>query len=752
MLDFICKTLANDDKWKKYVCECTLTGCLYRERVSAQIYAFACESYSYINLYMTNFEFLPKMSIFRRSKFTLSLATKKLTYEQLLAQNLQYRDKLRKLKDEIDLLRKSFLPEESYYKDRFYRITENVNDVVYRLVLPEFRYEYVSPQSRELFGYEPEEFYNSALVVRKLIHPDFFKYFIAHWRELVKGQAPEYYEMKIIKKNGEIRWVQQKNLVLRDNDGKPVAIEGIVTDITTRKYAEEALINSEDQKKAILNNLPHLAWLKDCDGKYLSVNDSFASSFNKSVDEVIGKTDYDIYPQELAQRYREEDFKIILTHKKLFLEEQTGDKWYESFKAPIFDGIGNVIGITGIALEITKRKKSEEENREYSEKLAIQNVKLKLINDELKSAKERAEESDELKSAFLANMSHEIRTPMNAILGFATLIRNRVLNEEKRRDYIDLINSNCRQLLHIITDIIDISKIEAGQISIMNKNFLLNKMLNDLLLNYTNQIEVLRKPIRLILKPGLKNEESALFTDKVRLEQILSNLLSNALKFTDKGTIEFGYLIDRRRDIVFYVKDTGIGMTSHEQKIIFDRFRQVSTSYNKMYGGTGLGLSISKGLAEKLGGSIWVESEVEKGSCFFFNVPYKPGISIEKPQEIDYDLTYNWAGCTILIAEDEEVNFSLLETILKPTGVCILHAKTGLETVQFAATDYRINLVLMDIKMPDLDGLEATRRIKSVRKDLPVVAQTAYAMSTDEENCLRAGCDDYISKPLRMIC
>jgi PAS domain S-box-containing protein len=690
------------------------------------------------------------MSIFRRSKLTLSLATKKTSYEQLLAQNLQYRDKLRKQKDEIDLLRKSFLPEDSYYKDRFYRITENVNDVVYRLVLPEFRYEYVSPQSKELFGYEPEELYKSPLLVRRLIHPDFFKYFIDHWRKLIKGQAPEYYEMKIVKKNGEIRWVQQKNLVLKDEEGKPVAIEGIVTDITTRKQTEEALINSEVQKKAILNNLPHLAWLKDCDGKYLSVNDSFAASVNKTVDEVISKTDYDIYPQEFAQRYREEDLKIILTRKQLFVEEQTGNKWYETFKAPIFDTFGNVIGVTGIALEITQRKKSEEENREYSEKLAVQNVKLKLINDELKNAKERAEESDELKSAFLANMSHEIRTPMNAILGFATLIRNRVLSEEKRRDYIDLINANCRQLLHIITDIIDISKIEAGQISIMNKNFQLNKMLNDLLLNYTNQIDVLRKPIQLIIKPGLKNEDSALFTDKVRLEQILSNLLSNALKFTEQGSIEFGYMIDRRRDIIFFVKDTGIGMTPDEQKIIFDRFRQVSSSYNKLYGGTGLGLSISKGLTEKLGGRIWVESEVGKGSCFYFNLPYKPGINIEKPQEIDYNLEYNWTGRTILIAEDEEVNYSLLETILKPTGVGILRAKTGLEAIQYCTSEMRINLVLMDVKMPDLDGLEATRQIKSLRKSLPIIAQTAYAMSTDENNCLKAGCDDYISKPLRI--
>ncbi len=678
------------------------------------------------------------------------MAENKPTYDELFHHNVQLREQISKLKEEVNILRKSFLPEENYYKDRFYRITENVNDVVYRLILPECRYEYISPQSKDLFGYEPEEFYRSPLLIRRLIHPGFLTDFIEHWRSLLKGEAPEYYEIKIQKRNGEVRWVQQKNLIIRNNKGKAVAIEGIVTDITNRKITEEALIYSEAQKKAILNNLPHLAWLKDCDGKYLSVNESFANSVKRSVEEVIGKTDYDLYPHEFAQGYREQDLKIIITRKQAFFEEKSNNQWFETFKAPIFDGQGNVMGITGISLEISKRKKNEEEIRNYSEKLAIQNVKLKLINDELKAAKEKAEESDKLKSAFLANMSHEIRTPMNAILGFATLIRNRVLSEEKRRQYIDLINSNCRQLLHIITDIIDISKIEAGQINIFNKNFQLNKVLHELYLNYKNQIEVLNKPIEMIFSPGLKNEESAVFTDKVRLEQILSNLLSNAQKFTEKGSIELGYYIDRRREIVFYVKDTGIGMSEEEQKVIFDRFRQVSSSYNKLYGGTGLGLSISKGLAEKLGGKIWIESVINKGSTFYFNIPYKPGINFERSYRIDYQIDYNWTGKTILIAEDEDVNYNLLETILSPTSSKILRAKTGLEVIKLCENNKNIDLVLMDIKMPDLNGLEATKRIKVFRKNLPVIAQTAYAMSTDEENCLQSGCDDYISKPLRI--
>ena len=678
------------------------------------------------------------------------MTKKKPTYEELITRNEQYQEQILKLKEEVDILRKSFLPEDNYYKDRFYRITENVNDVVYRLILPEFRYDYVSPQSKELIGYEPEEFYGSPLLMRRIIHPDFIKEFFAHWRSLLKGDAPDYYEIKIIKKDGEVRWVQQKNLIIKNESGKAVAIEGIVTDITERKVTEEALINSEAQKNAILNNLPHLAWLKDCEGKYLSVNESFANSVEKTVEEIIGKTDYDLYSDNIAQKYREEDLKIVLTRKQLFFEEKSKDKWFETFKAPIFDNDERVIGITGISLEISKRKKTEDEIKSYSEKLAIQNIKLKLINDELKGAKEKAEESDKLKSAFLANMSHEIRTPMNAILGFSTLMRNRVLTDEKRKDYIDLINSNCRQLLRIITDIIDISKIEAGQISIFNKNFNLNKALQDLHLSFFNQIEAMQKPIELVIKTGLSNEYSSLFTDKVRLEQILSNLLSNAIKFTDRGKIEFGYYVDRRSDIVFYVKDTGIGMTQEELKVIFDRFRQVSSSYNKIYGGTGLGLTISKGLAERLGGKIWVESEVEAGSVFYFNIPYKPGVPVDKPPQIEYTKNYLWRGKTILIAEDEEVNYNLLETIIMPTKAKIIWAHNGLEAIKICKDTPEIDVVLMDIKMPDLNGFEATKRIKKIRKKLPIIAQTAYAMSVDEDNCLRAGCDDYISKPLRI--
>ncbi|HBH49893.1 MAG TPA: hypothetical protein DDX98_14705, partial [Bacteroidales bacterium] len=496
-----------------------------------------------------------------------------LNYDEILQQNKKLKAEVDALKNEVDILRKSFLPDENYYKDRFYRINENVNDVVYRFHFKERKYEYLSPQVKELFGYTPEEFYQSPQLIRHLIHPDCIEDYVKHWREIFQGSVPEYFEIKIIKRNGDVRWVLQKNLAIYSDKGEIESIEGIVTDITERKKTEQALIESEAQIKAILNNLPHLAWMKNTDGVYLSVNEAFANRYNKSIEEVVGRNDYDLYGQELGQKYRDEDLHVILNTEQVIINEQTGDSYWETIKAPIFNHLGEVIGVTGVALNITEHKKNEEEIKEYSEKLAIQNVKLKLINDELKQAKEKAEKADRLKTAFLANMSHEIRTPMNAILGFATLLRDRKLPENKQVEFINLINTNSRQLLHIISDIIDISKIESDQITIFNKNFNINKVFKVLKLNFENNIKASKKNIKIEVNFALGDEDAQIFTDKVRLEQILSNLLSNAVKFTEKGKIRMGYTLDKKRqEIVFFVSDTGIGMSKDEQDVIFDRF------------------------------------------------------------------------------------------------------------------------------------------------------------------------------------
>lgn len=524
---------------------------------------------------------------------------------------------------------------------------------------------------------------------------------------------------------------------------------GSITDITDRKKAEVALMKSEMEKRAFLNTLPHLAWLKDLEGRYVSVNDSFAKSRERKVDDIIGKTDFDLYSKKIAEKYIKEDHLIIQTGKPWFFEEKTDTKWFETFKSPLFDKNGLVIGVTGVSLEITERKKAEEEIREYSKKLAEQNEALQLVNNELIKSKEKAEESDRLKSAFLANMSHEIRTPMNAILGFADLLKFRKLTEERKKAFIDIINSKSKQLLQIITDIIDISKIEADQIKISRKNFSLNELIRQLIIYFNTLKEQERKTIDIKVNYGLSDKNSWIYSDKVRIEQILTNLMSNAYKFTEKGEIEIGYRIDKDGGLVFHVRDTGIGLNEEEKKIIFDRFRQANSTFNRIYGGTGLGLSISKGLVEKMNGSIWVESTVNQGSVFYVRIPYDAGEKVisffSGKKEV-----YSWENKVILVAEDEDINYNFIETLLQPTKAALIRAINGNEAIELCKRNPSINLVLMDIKLPGLNGLEATREIKKFRKTLPVIAQTAYAMSSDEESCLNAGCDAYISKPIKI--
>jgi PAS domain S-box-containing protein len=673
---------------------------------------------------------------------------KEQTKEDLVRENSELKKQLKALRKEMEYIKKSFLPDENYYKERLYRINENVNDVVYRYNIKERCFEYISPQVKDIFGYDTDFFNSPRLDVKKIIHPESYAAYKSYLKNTFLGKVPEYFELKVIRKDRSTCWIQQKNLVVRDNKNDLIAIEGIITDITDRKIAEEKLIESETQKKAIFNNFPHLAWLKDCCGVYLAVNEAFAGYFGATVSTIIGKTDDDLYDPDISKKHKKEDKHIIHSRNKLLIEERVGASFWETYKAPVFNYKNEVIGVTGIAINISERVKNEEEVKDYSERLAVQNVKLKLVNEELKTAKEKAEEADRLKSAFLANMSHEIRTPMNAILGFATLLRDRKLDEDKRIEFINLINANCRQLLHIISDIIDISKIEANQITLFKKNFNINKTLKVLKQNFENQLMATKKDLSVILKVGFSDEDAEIITDKVRLEQVLSNLLSNAIKFTEKGRIELGYTyMEQQRNIVFYVKDTGIGLTPEQQEVIFERFRQVSCAYNKQYGGTGLGLSISKGLAEKLGGKIWVKSMLKKGSTFYISIPYNKGTRTI-PESTLQTKTYDWQGKTILIVEDELHNYTLLENIILPTKARIIWVKNGIDAVNACEKNVEIDLVLMDVKLPGLNGLDATRRIKKNRSYLPIIAQTAFTMPKDAQNCFDAGCDDFLAKPI----
>ncbi|MGE0090371.1 MAG: ATP-binding protein [Bacteroidales bacterium] len=372
--------------------------------------------------------------------------------------------------------------------------------------------------------------------------------------------------------------------------------------------------------------------------------------------------------------------------------------------------------------------------------------------NDLLQAKEKAEESDRLKSAFLANMSHEIRTPMNAILGFTELLTlpESSLTPEERINYTKLIQNSGNNLLHLIDDIIDISKIEAGQLKIIIKDAPINRILKDLLQSY-NEIKKLkgRENIELILNETALTQDIILKTDPMRFQQIFSNLIDNALKFTEDGFIEFGYHIQSKNFLLFYVKDTGIGIEQNKKQAIFDRFRKLEDDKTRVFRGAGLGLAISRNLVELLGGKIWVESVPGAGSSFYFTIPNIASSSAIPIKSKFESVVYDWSKRKILLAEDEPANIIYLEEVLKPTGANIFKAINGKQAVDIYKENPEIDIVIMDIKMPEMDGYEASEKIKSINKNVPIVSQTAYALPDEREKAAKAGIDDYLTKPIK---
>ncbi len=370
------------------------------------------------------------------------------------------------------------------------------------------------------------------------------------------------------------------------------------------------------------------------------------------------------------------------------------------------------------------------------------------IFEDLVQAKLKAEESDRLKSAFLANMSHEIRTPMNAILGFLSLLKEPRFDEEQRAEFIDVVNKSGHRLLETINDIIEFSKIEAGQIEINHEEVDLSEIIHNYYQLFLPQVK--EKGLILNLSENIPEGQARVYADRHKLEGVLINLINNAIKFTNKGSIEIGYYL-KDNEVVFYVKDTGIGIPKNRQKVVFDRFVQADLEITRPHEGSGLGLSIAKAYVEALGGSIWLESIPGTGSTFYFSIPDVHYEKKKKVQDKDVDehSVPQLPNLTILVAEDDDMGFYFLQTIFNKEGIRTLHATTGEEAIELFRSHNDIDLILMDIKMPGMGGLEATKTIKKEKPEMPVIAVTAFALPGDREKILRSGCDEYISKPFK---
>lgn len=384
------------------------------------------------------------------------------------------------------------------------------------------------------------------------------------------------------------------------------------------------------------------------------------------------------------------------------------------------------------------------QNQILEEKVKERTRELEQQNVELVIAKEKAEASDKLKSAFISNISHEIRTPLNGIMGFGQILTDNNLSPEEKEQYSQMLNNSSLRLVNTITNFMDISLLRSGNQKVYKKELNVKRRVADIVSKFSDSC--LEKKLNLFITPPNPEDDIKLLTDSELFSKILYQLIDNAVKFTHEGTITVGYQLSGN-EVHFFVSDTGIGISLENQVLIFDSFIQEDGKTTRRYEGSGLGLSIAQELVNLLEGKIWLKSEKGKGSTFYFSLPYRK----PEPQDAQTIITSQKLKerQTILIAEDDEINFFYFKTLLSHDKVEILHAEDGIEAVELCKENPEIELVLMDLKMVDMDGFEATRQIKSFRPELPVIAITAYSETEDKRKALLAGCDEFLTKPVK---
>jgi signal transduction histidine kinase/CheY-like chemotaxis protein len=449
--------------------------------------------------------------------------------------------------------------------------------------------------------------------------------------------------------------------------------------------------------------------------------------------------------KELAYQNQEKEKRaaeLIIANKELAYQNQEKEKRAAEL----------IIANKELAFQNEEKEKRAAELIIANKELAFQNQEKEKRAAELIKAKEKAEESDRLKTAFLCNISHEIRTPMNGILGFAEFLKEPGLTGDQQQEYITIIEKSSARMLNIINNIVDISRIEAGLINVSFKETGINEKMEFIYCFFKSEVE--EKGMQLLFKNTLPAKEAIIRTDNEKVDSILTNLIKNAIKYSKVGTIEFGY-IKRGETLEFYVKDAGIGIPKDRQSAIFERFIQADIADKQAYQGAGLGLSISKAYVEMLGGKIWVESEEGIGATFYFTLPYNAEPEEKKvvgqvvlAQDEENQINPEFLGLKILIAEDDETSEMLITIDVDKFGKEILKARNGFEAVEVCRNNPDIDLILMDIQMPVMNGYEATRQIRQFNKDVVIIAQTAFGLSGDREKAVEAGCNDYISKPI----
>lgn len=507
--------------------------------------------------------------------------------------------------------------------------------------------------------------------------------------------------------------------------------------LKSKEEIEKSLIESENRIRYLVEALGEGIGIIGIDDIFIFTNPSADELFEVEANDLLGQPFGEFLSptnnQIFAQRTRVNNENVSNTYELTIITSQQKNKTllitetYYNFEKQDFHG--SILVFRDISLRIKAEK-------------------------ELEKAKNKAEESDRLKSAFLANMSHEIRTPMNSILGFADLLLIPELSDEEQKKYLEIIQKSGLRMLNIINDIIDISKVEAGLMEIIIEDTNINEQIEYIYHFFKPEADA--KKLNLSLKITLPDNEANIKTDTIKFYAILANLVKNSIKYTHSGSIEIGYnnpSLNGQNCITFFVKDTGIGIPQSRQTAIFERFVQADIEDRHAYQGAGLGLSISKAYVDLLCGNIWVESEEGVGSTFFFKLPYNTddnkieNFKIPHCIEISED-NLSISGLKILIVEDDHFSEMLLTNIVNETNNTIIKVIDGSEAVEICRKNPDIDLILMDIRMSNLNGYKATKQIRSFNKDVIIIAQTAFGLTGDREKAIEVGCNDYISKPI----
>lgn len=584
-----------------------------------------------------------------------------------------------------------------------------------------------------MFGYDKYTAPGKFTSFLEIVHPDDISAIKSNVKKILTGDlVRSTIKFRAKTADNNYKWILSRTMVTEtDGNGKPSGIIGTNSDITETVNIEEKLREAQ-----VIAKLGH--W------EYNHHNKTYI--WDSILSEIMGydNESMELKEDDLLKHIHEDDRTSVI--QKFINSIKTQTPHSDIFRCRIKNG--DILYLK----QISKTVYGSDEKALTSRGIVFDITELKRTELELVKAKEKAEDNNRLKSSFLANMSHEIRSPLNSIIGFSELLSEGSSAAEENNMYIDIIKESSKQLTGLISDIIDISKIDVNQLDIEKKAFYLNRKMEHIYEIFKNEIKIRKKPIKISFKISMDNENDFIVSDEIRLTQIMNNLLGNAVKFTEKGFIEFGYTItENGKFIEFYVTDSGIGIQKNKQKKIFGRFRQADSSIARKYGGTGLGLSISKELSRLLGGKIWLRSEPGKGSTFYFKIPNIK----EDPLQINSVLNIESENINlnilrdrrVLIVDDNITVLKLLSAILKKSGIGYITAESGKEAIEKIKNYPSIDLILLDVQMPEMDGITVLHFIREINPSIKIIAQTANVFEEDRKKYIQAGFNGFISKP-----